>query len=61
MRNAALMVVMAVLWGWLLQWIATRRGGASTTRAYPALVQQPYLALWLIGVVVLVLVVGRLP
>lgn len=55
MQNVELIVGLAALWGGLLQWAAVRNGGSSTAQAYPALTQQPYLMLWLVGIVVLVL------
>ena len=47
----------AFLWGTVAQQIAERRGAANTTQAYPALVQTPYVIVWLLGVLALVLVV----
>jgi hypothetical protein len=57
MIDLLILVTVAAVWGWLLQHIAERRGGSLLPASSPALVQQSYLSLWIIGVAVAALAI----
>jgi len=56
MLSVLIFISLAALWGWLLRCIAERRGAPSTA-AYPAIVGQPYLSVWIIGVLAAALLI----